>query len=120
MRRLLLLLPLLLAGCATEPPLEVRLQPLVGKTETELVQALGVPTATYEADGNRFLQYEDQTSTIYPGDPFWGGGRYRRFGGPIYSPPLVITRTCAITFALAGPREAQRVASFTFRGNGCR
>ena len=119
MRRLLLLLPLLLGACATEPPLEVRLQPLIGKTEAELVQTLGVPSATYEVGGDRFLQYEDQTSTIYPGDPYWGG-RYRRFGGPIYSPPLVITRTCAITFALAGPRGAQRVASFTFRGNGCR
>ena len=37
MRRLLLVLPLLLAACATEPPLEARLQPLVGKTEAELV-----------------------------------------------------------------------------------
>ncbi|MFC7472953.1 hypothetical protein ACFQS7_01205 [Dankookia sp. GCM10030260] len=119
MRHLLLFLPLLLAACATEPPLEVRLQPLVGKTEAELVQALGVPNATYEVDGNRFLQYEDQTSTVYPGDPFWGG-RYRRFGGPIYSPPLVVTRTCAITFALAGQKGEHRVGSFTFRGNGCR
>ena len=40
-----LLLPLLLGACATEPPLEVRLQPLVGKTEVELVQTLGVPNA---------------------------------------------------------------------------
>jgi hypothetical protein len=119
MRRLLLILPLLAASCATEPPLEARLQPLVGKTEAELVQALGVPNTTYEADGNRFLQYEDRTSTVYPGDPFWGGP-YRRFGGPIYSPPLVVTRSCAITFALAGQRGERRVASFTFRGNGCR
>ena len=115
MRRCLLLVPLLLAACATEPPLEVRLQPLVGKTEAELVQTLGVPTATYEVGGDRFLQYEDQTRTIYPGDPFWDG-RYRRFGGPIYSPPLVVTRVCAITFGL----RDHRVASFTFRGNGCR
>jgi hypothetical protein len=120
MRRLLFLLPLALAACATEPPLETRLQPLVGRTEAELVQTLGVPSATYEADGNRFLQYEERTSTLYPGDPFWGGGRYGRFGGPIYSPPLVVTRQCAITFALAGQRGERRVASFTFRGNGCR
>ena len=123
MRRLLLLLPLLLGACETEPPLEVRLQPLVGKTEAELVQALGVPTSTYEVGGDRFMQYADQTSTVYPGDPFWGG-RYRRFGGPIYSPPLVVTRTCSITFALTGQgggqRRDHRVASFTARGNGCR
>jgi len=114
MRRLLLMLPLL-AGCAQDPPLEVRLQPLVGKTEKELVTAFGVPTATYEAGGARFLQFEDRTSTVYPGDPRWGMP-YRRFGGPIWSQPLVVTRTCAVTFALQG----DRVSSFTARGNGCR
>ncbi|TCZ64485.1 hypothetical protein [Roseicella aquatilis] len=117
MRRWLLLLPLLLGACATEPPLDVRLQPLVGKSEAELVQALGVPNATYDASGDRFLQYFDQTTTIYPGDPYWGGfGGWRRWGGPIYSPPLVITRNCAITFLL----RQGRVMSFTYRGNGCR
>ncbi|MDO9710986.1 hypothetical protein [Paracraurococcus lichenis] len=116
MRRLLFLTLLALAACAQEPPLEARLQPLVGRTEAELVGALGVPNATYEAEGTRFLQYEDRTSTVYPGDPFWPGGPYRRWGAPIYSPPLVINRVCSITF---GVRQG-RVAGFTFRGNGCR
>ena len=115
MRRLLLALPLLAAGCATEPPLEARLQPLVGKTEAELVQTLGVPSAIHEADGVRFLQFIDQTSTVYPGDPYWGVP-YRRFGGPFFAPPLVVVRSCAVTFALQGGR----VASFNARGNGCR
>ncbi len=115
MRRLLFLLPLALAACATEPPLETRLQPLVGRTEAELVQTLGVPSATYEADGNRFLQYEERTSTLYPGDPFWGGGRYGRFG-PYFAPPGYIVRTCEITFAV----RQGRVESFTYRGDGCR
>lgn len=108
----------LLAACAQEPPLETRLQPFVGQTEAALVGALGVPTATYEASGIRFLQYEERTSTVYPGDPFWPGGfgPYRRFGGPIYSPPLVVTRACAITFGV----QDNRVTGFTFRGNGCR
>ncbi|RAI59305.1 hypothetical protein [Roseicella frigidaeris] len=111
-----LLLPLLLAACASEPPIEVRLQPFVGKTEAELVQALGIPNATYEAGGDRFLQYEERTSTVYPGDPFWGGFGYRRFGAPIGTPPLVIVRNCSVTFLL----RQGRVAGFTFRGNGCR
>lgn len=111
-----LLLPLLLAACANEPPIEVRLQPFVGKTEAELVQALGIPNATYEAGGDRFLQYEERTSTVYPGDPFWGGFGYRRFGAPIATPPLVIVRNCSVTFLL----RQGRVAGFTFRGNGCR
>jgi hypothetical protein len=115
MRKLLLGALLALAACAQEPPLEVRLQPFVGRSEAELVGGLGVPTATYEAGGTRFLQYEERTSTVYPGDPFWPGP-YRRFGAPIYSPPLLVTRSCAITF---GVRDG-RVTGFTFRGNGCR
>jgi hypothetical protein len=51
---------------------------------------------------------------VYPGDPYFGP--YRRFGGPFYSPPLVVNRVCAITFTLRGGR----VQGFTFRGNGCR
>ncbi|MCB4822166.1 hypothetical protein [Roseicella aerolata] len=106
---------LLLAACAQEPPLETRLQPFVGQSEAALVGALGVPSATYETGGTRFLQYEERSTTVYPGDPFWPGP-YRRFGGPIYSPPLVVARACSITF---GVREG-RVSGFTFRGNGCR
>lgn len=116
MRRWLLLLPMLLAACAQEPPLEVRLQPFVGQSEASLVSALGVPSGTYATDGTRFLQYEDRTTTVYPGDPFFYGSYYRRFGPPIYSPPLVVTRTCSITFTV---RDGQ-VTGFTFRGNGCR
>ncbi len=115
MRRLLLLLPLLLIACAAEPPLETRLQPLVGRSEAELVTELGVPSGTYEAEGMRFLQYEERTSTVYPGDSYFGPS-YRRLGTPFYSPPLVVNRLCAITFALRGGT----VQSFTYRGNGCR
>ncbi|NOG72937.1 hypothetical protein HJG45_21455 [Roseicella sp. DB1501] len=111
-----LLLPLLLGACATEPPIEVRLQPFIGKTEAELVQALGVPNGTFETGGERFLQYDERTSTVYPGDPYWGGFGYRRFGAPIYTPPLVIVRNCSVTFAV----RQGRVTAFTFRGNGCR
>jgi hypothetical protein len=115
MRRWLLVLPLLLGACATEPPLEARLQPLVGRSEAELVTAFGVPAQTYEAGGERFLQYEERTSTVYPGDAYFGGP-YRRFGPAFYSPPLVVNRVCAITFVLRGGT----VQSFSFRGNGCR
>jgi hypothetical protein len=115
MRRLCLMLLPLLAGCAIEPPLETRLQPFVGQSEAALVASLGVPNSTYETEGLRFLQYEDRTSTIYPGDPYWGRP-YGRFG-PVLSPaPLIITRTCSITFTL---RQGQ-VTAFSFRGNGCR
>ncbi|MBK1662808.1 hypothetical protein [Paracraurococcus ruber] len=108
---------LALAACAQEPPLETRLQPYVGQTEAQLVGALGVPNATYATEGTRFLQFQEASSTVYPGDPFWPGPFYgRRFGGPIYAPPLVVTRTCAITFAV----QEGRVTGFTFRGNGCR
>jgi hypothetical protein len=116
MRTLVFGLLLALAACAQEPPLETRLQPFVGQSEAALVGALGVPNSTYETGGTRFLQYEERSTTVYPGDPYPYWGPYRRFGGPIYSPPLVVMRECAITFAV----RQGRVESFTFRGNGCR
>lgn len=119
MRWLAVLLPLLTAACAQEPPLEAQLQPFIGQSEAALVGALGVPSETYTTEGTteglRFLQYEERTSTTYPGASV-GPGRFGRFGTPILLPPVVVRRVCAITFTV---RDSQ-VTGFTLRGNGCR
>lgn len=114
MRRALLALPLLLAGCATGPSLEQRLTPLIGRSEGDLVAALGVPTRTYEADGRKFLQYEQRWAQVVPGD-FYGYGPYWRFP-PLWVPPAYVLRGCDITFTL----QQGRVESFAWRGDGCR
>lgn len=61
MHRLLVLLPLLLAACAssgTTAEFDRRIGTYVGRPEADVVANLGVPNRTYEADGRRLLQYE--------------------------------------------------------------
>lgn len=113
---------LAVAGCAVGPPLEQRLLPFIGQTEGDLVAVLGVPERTYEADGRKFLTFEDKRSYIVAGSPYLGRG-YGRYGygyglgyGPFFSPPGYIVRFCEITFAF---RDG-RAESFSFRGDGCR
>jgi len=117
MRRLALTLPVLLAACAQGPTLNERLSTFVNRSEGDLVAELGVPVRTYEADGRRFLQYE-QRRTVAIAEP----GLYRPYFGPwgprwgyAPAPPSYALVGCDITFALRGGR----VESFTFRGSGC-
>jgi hypothetical protein len=114
LRVLLCSLAAVAAGCATGPTLEQRLLPFVGRSEGDLVAALGVPERTYEVEGRKFLTFEDRRSFIVAGDPFLYRG-YSRFG-PYFAPPGYIVRTCEITFAVRGGQAE----SFTFRGDGCR
>lgn len=102
------------AGCATGPTLEQRLSPLVGRSEGDLVAALGVPARTYQADDRTFLTFEERRSFIVAGDPY-AYRSYSRFG-PVFAPPGYITRVCDITFTLRGGRAE----SFSLRGDGCR
>lgn len=102
------------AGCATGPTLEQRMVPLVGRSEGDLVAALGVPARTYQADDRTFLTFEERRSYIVAGDPFLYRG-YSRFG-PYFAPSGYVTRGCDITFTLRGGRAE----SFSLRGDGCR
>jgi hypothetical protein len=122
MSRTLSLLPLLpvlaLSACAVGPTIDDRLASYVGRTELELVTALGVPTRDYETGGQKFLQYEEQRTIALPGGfagaPIgpYGRGYYGGFGlgYTTYAPVQ-----CDVTFAL---RDG-RVASYTYRGQGC-
>ena len=122
----------ILAGCARATPeaFNVQMASLVGRSEADLVAALGVPERTYEAEGRRFLQFENRRLVSYPSAPFYGPGYGgfgcggfggRRFGsafGGYYGggfAPTVETRACDVTFEL----RAGRVAGFTARGNDC-
>jgi hypothetical protein len=108
-------LALLLAGCALGPSLQERLAPLVGKREGEVVMALGVPARTYEADGRKFLQYEERRATFYAGDIYWARP-YARYGSVLSAGPMVVTRSCDMTFTL---RQGV-VEAFALRGDDCR
>jgi hypothetical protein len=120
MRRFLPLL--LLAACAQPaPPFDA-----TGLTEAELVGRLGVPVGSYEAEGRRFLTFEQQASAGPSVTPSIGLG-VGRFGGGWGSGTAFGTglglgfggggapRTCTSTYEL---REG-RVIGATRQGAGC-
>ncbi len=111
-----------LSACATREGFDARQASLIGRSEAELVATLGVPARTHDAEGRRFLQYEDRRLVSYGGSPYggFGYGFGRRgyglgvgFGGG-YG-PVVETRACDLTFEV----RAGRVVGFSARGNAC-
>ncbi|NKE44370.1 hypothetical protein HB662_06245 [Roseomonas frigidaquae] len=120
MKRLaaLMMVPALLAGCAQGPTLDQRLSTFVGLGEAELVSALGVPVRVHEAEGRRFLQFEQRRNVAVAPAPGFYGPAYGPWG-PRYgywpAPPGIAELRCELTFTL---REG-RVETFTYRGQGC-
>lgn len=114
MKRTLILAATVLAAC--DPYAlqrrEAALQPWVGQSEAALVRYFGVPSRTIEANGHRFLAYEQGTTTIVPSFPAW----YPYGFGPGWSGPSdVVQEVCETTFEVA----SGRVTGFTLRGNAC-
>lgn len=112
--RSVLLLPLLALGaCATGPSFSERMATLVGHSESDLVQALGVPVRTHEADGQRFLQFEERRTVLYPSpDPFPFYGPYGRWRGG-YAGSAYGLAFCDVTWSLRNGRAQ----GFTARGS---
>jgi hypothetical protein len=119
MRRVaLILLAGLLAGCTNMLAVrQAQLNPLIGRTEGELVQQVGVPNRVYETGGIKYLAYVEGGIEVIPalpaypyGSPYWGGW----YGGSNF-PPQVVNTVCETTFAVV----KGIVASYTLRGNAC-
>ncbi|WP_439551615.1 hypothetical protein [Falsiroseomonas sp.] len=112
---------LLLGACAQGPTLQQRLSVFMGQGEGDLVAALGVPVRIHEAEGRRFLQFE-QRRTVAVASPApipYFGPSYGRFGprlGAWPQPPGYAVIGCDITFEL----QDGRVQGFSTRGEGCR
>jgi hypothetical protein len=114
MRHAVLILSLIaLGGCADQLAVrQAQLAPFVGGSEANLVQQMGVPTRTYEAQGMKFLAYDQGSVEVIPGYPYgppywgWSGGAF---------PPQVVNLVCETTFTVADGV----VRSFVLRGNAC-
>ncbi len=109
---------LLLAACAQGPTLDQRLSTFVGRGEADLVAALGVPLRVHEAEGRRFLQFEQRRAVAVAPPPILYGPAHGPWGvrGGYWAPsPGIAELRCDLTFAL---REG-RVETFTYRGQGC-
>jgi hypothetical protein len=111
-----------LAGCATGPSLQSRMAAYIGASGETLVQNLGVPDKQITLNGVQYLAYiREQTTVLAPPPLFFGGygygGFYRPYGGFYASglPATVQVWRCDITFML----HADKVVSFTLRGNYC-
>lgn len=118
----------LLAGCAggTEA-FDQRMAGYVGRSETELVGRLGVPTRTYDApDGSRLLQYDAAPAPaassglslgLGVGSFGWGrgGGVGTGVGLGFGVPVAPAAEGCSATFEV---RDG-RVAAFRRRGEAC-
>lgn len=116
--RKIVLLALALAACVNYgAQRRAFLTSLIGQPEAAAVQALGVPTRTYETGGVKFLAYDERRLDVIPGGPFfggygvWGAG----FGGFYDFPTEVIERGCETTLEVANGR----VRSWTLRGSLC-
>ncbi len=122
-RRIITLIALVaLASCATGPSLQSRMAAYIGASAETLVQNMGVPDKQISLNGVQYMAYVHQQVTVMPspvlipyggyGGPFFGpyGGFY---GAPF--PPSVTVWRCEITFLL----HADKVVSFTLRGNAC-
>jgi len=109
---------LLLAACAQGPTLDQRLSTFVGRGEADLVAALGVPVRVHEAEGRRFLQFEQRRAVAVAPPPTFYGPAFGPWG-PRYgywpAPPAIAQVRCELTFTL---RDA-RVETFSYRGQGC-
>jgi len=110
----------LLAGCATTDHYERSLNALVGLQESELVQKLGRPNRTYDANGFRYLVYESRDIAFIPGTAngyqTMGQGVHERrmaIGG---SPDVAIEATCITTFEI----EQAKVIAWAHKGNYCK
>jgi hypothetical protein len=118
---LLVVLVILLAGCATRAGYETALNSWVGTSEPALVAAWGPPDSVYENDGLRYLTYRRMESRGGSGPSIgygigYGSGHY---GSSVFSTigtsDGYITQ-CKTTFIL----RAGIIENYRFEGNGCR
>lgn len=108
--RIALLATGLLAACTdTRAARMEAMNQFVGQPEQTLVQRLGVPTRSYDADGTKFLAYDEQRTDVIPPPPSFGPWWFNPM------PAQVIQRWCETTFQVADGV----VRSFTLRGNAC-
>ena len=118
-RTFLPLLVLGLAGCVNYAAVRAaRLDALIGYTEPQLVQALGVPSRSFTTNGQTYLAYDQANTEVIPGSGGFGYGwgyGYGWGGGFGAFPPVAITRSCQTAFRI----DAGRVAAWTLHGDGC-
>jgi hypothetical protein len=114
MKKILLILFMLVTGCATEQKYIDYCNAFRGAREKSVIQFWGIPNKTYEADGYKYLTYFNHDAvythasynTIY-------SGNYANTTGYSSRP---VDLDCETTFIL----KNGKVKDYTYKGNDCR
>jgi hypothetical protein len=108
-----------ISGCATTANYDKLMKTTIGKSEKDLVAALGIPQGSYESEGVRYLTYSRTESGVIPGTParantvVIGGVPYTNMVGG--TPAIGYTNACTTIFKI----ENKVVVSYEFKGNAC-
>jgi hypothetical protein len=109
----LLLLAGLVGGCANQlAERQAYLKQFIGQPESSVVQAMGVPSRTFQTGGVTYLAYNEHRIDFIPSPPTYAPfylGSYGAF------PPQIIQLDCETTFQVVDGK----IASFQLRGNAC-
>jgi hypothetical protein len=109
----LLLLAGLLGGCVNQlAERQAYLQQFIGQPESAVVQAMGVPSRSFETGGVMYLAYTEHRIDFIPGTPTYAPfylGAYGAF------PPQIVQLDCETTFRVVDGK----ISSYTLRGNAC-
>lgn len=120
MKLYVLIVSLLLTGCATTAKYEQMLESWIGAPEKELIYAWGVPVRSYSVDNNlKFLTFRDDRTLYIPGGPstsytkFYGNSMTTTTYGN--NAPTTLGLTCETTFGI----RYGLVVSYRYEGNNC-
>lgn len=122
-KRILVLIFMLISGCATQAHYANIVNSWIGSPEEDLIRAWGPPVNVYQAGSSKFIQYSySNNSTIAGTAPTYTTNCYdsgystvcntNKVGG---TAPINITQSCDTTYEV----KNGTVANVSFVGNGC-
>jgi hypothetical protein len=104
----------LFAGCANElAERQAYLSQFIGQPESAVVQAMGVPSRSFETGGITYLAYSEHRIDFIPGTPTYAPFFVGGYGGGF--PPQIVQLDCETTFQV----EDGKIRSYVLRGNAC-
>jgi hypothetical protein len=110
----LLLVVGLLGGCANQlAERQAYLNQFIGHPESAVVQAMGVPSRSFETAGVTYLAYSEHRIDFIPGTPLYAPFYMGGYGGGF--PPQIVQLDCETTFQVVDGK----ISSYVLRGNAC-
>lgn len=120
MKKIVCVLFLFLAGCATTANYEKMLNSWIGAPEIDLVRTWGPPDNQYSSSGIKFITYQKNGAVYIPGtSPTYtttmiGNTAHTTTSGG--SPGYNIYLNCKTTFEI----KDEKIINWKWEGNGCK